>query len=60
VLFFFSFSEITPENHPVKGIPNVPNWNEEVPIYLQISSTSSLRSDYVSTWNNPEINNVYE
>jgi hypothetical protein len=41
----------------VKGIPNVPKWDEESPVYLKIDSTCDLRSDYVSTWDSPNIEN---
>jgi hypothetical protein len=47
--------ELTPQDHPVKGVPNVPQWNEDVPSYLKIDRVSDVIIDYVETWNNPDL-----
>lgn len=49
------FRELTPANHAINGIPNIPQWNEDVPSYLKIDKYSDVIIDYVETWSNPDL-----
>ena len=52
-----TFSDPTPPEFPVDGVPTWPLWQDQDKQYLTIDSTPEVHNDYLLTWESPDIYN---